>query len=189
MASHYARRSGEDADDLLQEAWLGLFEAVPEVDLAIGQPEQFLLQRARWRLLSAIRHARLRRTSPIEQAAEPEAPFTEVPTADFTARLGETQRALATCLLAGMTFREAGEALGCTSANVAYHARRLRDAFVEWEGGTPLADSLPPAIPDSPARRAFARGPRAQPPARAARGRTRSSGRMSQVGSGTLSIS
>jgi RNA polymerase sigma-70 factor (ECF subfamily) len=134
MASHYARRSGEDPDDLLQEAWLGLFEAVPEVDLGIGQPEQFLLQRARWRLLAAIRHARLRRSSPLEEAAEPEAPFTEVPEADFTARLGATQRSLASCLLAGLTFREAGEQLGCSSANVAYHARRLRQAFVEWQG-------------------------------------------------------
>ena len=143
MASHYARRSGEDADDLLQEAWLGLFEAVPEVDLGIGQPEQFLLQRARWRLLAAIRHGRLRRTSPLEDAPEPEVLSSEVPEADFVARLGKTQRALASCLLAGLTFREAGEELGCSSANVAYHARRLREAFVEWHG-EPLAQIADP---------------------------------------------
>ena len=36
MAAYYARCSGEDPDDLLQEAWLGLLEALPVLDLNIG---------------------------------------------------------------------------------------------------------------------------------------------------------
>ena len=45
MAAYYARCSGEDADDLLQEAWVGLLEALPNLDLAIGCPEQPDLRR------------------------------------------------------------------------------------------------------------------------------------------------
>jgi RNA polymerase sigma-70 factor (ECF subfamily) len=61
MAVHYARCSGEDADDLRQEAWLGLLEALPNLDVRIGDPEQYLVRYARWRLLDAVRRARLRR--------------------------------------------------------------------------------------------------------------------------------
>jgi RNA polymerase sigma-70 factor (ECF subfamily) len=49
MAVHYARCSGEDADDLRQEAWLGLLEALPNLDVRIGDPEQYLVRYARWR--------------------------------------------------------------------------------------------------------------------------------------------
>src|SRR5436190_17802705 len=64
MAGYYARTSGEDADDLLQEAWLGLLEALPALDVRIGSPEQYLIQRARWRLLDAIKRARRRARTP-----------------------------------------------------------------------------------------------------------------------------
>jgi DNA-directed RNA polymerase specialized sigma24 family protein len=60
MAAHYARCSGEDADDLRQEAWLGLLEALPNLKLHIGDPEQYLVRYARWRLLDAVRRAHLR---------------------------------------------------------------------------------------------------------------------------------
>lgn len=49
LALHYARATGENPDDLLQEAWLGLLEALPGLDISIGSPEQYLIQRARWR--------------------------------------------------------------------------------------------------------------------------------------------
>src|SRR5438093_1442555 len=61
MAAYYARCTGEDEDDLLQEAWLGLLQSLPELDLTIGRPEQYLIQRARWRLLDAVKRARVRR--------------------------------------------------------------------------------------------------------------------------------
>jgi DNA-directed RNA polymerase specialized sigma24 family protein len=35
--------------------------------------------------------------------------------------------------MAGRTWREAGDALGCSSANVAYHMRRIRRRYAEWE--------------------------------------------------------
>ena len=64
MAAHYARCCREDQDDLLQEAWAGLLEALPALDLRIGSPEQYLIQYARWRLLDAIKRAPLRRCDP-----------------------------------------------------------------------------------------------------------------------------
>lgn len=39
MAAHFARHSPEAADDLLQEAWVGVLTALPEVDISIGDPE------------------------------------------------------------------------------------------------------------------------------------------------------
>ncbi len=68
LAAHYARATGEDPDDLLQEAWLGLLDALPELDISIGTPEQYLIQRARWRLLDAVKRARLRRCLPLDEA-------------------------------------------------------------------------------------------------------------------------
>ena len=137
MAHYYGRRCGEDPDDLLQEAWLGVLEALPRVDVTIGCPEQHLLRRAKWRLLDAIKRARVRRCLPLEEAAldaEPE--FDSAPESacveQFLAGLSVPHRKLVECLLEGMTWREAGAELGCTSANVAYHMRKIRSQFDAW---------------------------------------------------------
>jgi len=141
MAAYYARRCGEDPDDLLQEAWLGLLEALPEVDLRIGSPEQFLIRHARWRLLDWIKRARLRRCLSLD--AEPALPergslpghdLSGATVRDFLERLPPLHRSLLRCLLAGLTWREAGRVLGCTSANVAYHMRRIRREYEAWTG-------------------------------------------------------
>jgi RNA polymerase sigma factor (sigma-70 family) len=141
MAVHYARCCGEDADDLLQDAWVGLLRALPVLNTGIGRPEQFLIKQARWRLLDAIRKAKLRRCLPLEEGADlpisgtgsctPE-PFNEAAAAQFVGRLKSGQRALLELLLAGFTWREAGSAMGCTSANVAYHMRQIRRLYQEW---------------------------------------------------------
>jgi RNA polymerase sigma-70 factor (ECF subfamily) len=138
MAAFYARRCGEDADDLLQEAWVGLLEALPELDIRIGRPEQYLIQRARWRLLDSIKHARVRRCSPLDEIADfitsPDAE-TNVDTAcvsEFVGQLKSQHQAVLNCLLNGLTWREAGETLGCSSANIAYHVRQIRRRFQEW---------------------------------------------------------
>jgi len=135
MAAYYARRTGEDPDDLLQEAWLGLLEALPELDLAIGAPSQHLVQRARWRLLDAVRRARLRRCVSLDAVGYEEhghdrlTGFERVWMEEFTGGLKPYQRAVLGCLLRGLTWREAGSALGCTSANIAYHVRQIRREF------------------------------------------------------------
>ncbi len=134
MSAHYARRAGEDPDDLQQEAWLAVLESLPMLDLRIGSPDQFLIQRARWRVLDAIKRARLRRCAPIELV--PEESHTHdhsgILVTDFSRSLKPNQRAILSCLLKGLTWREAGSRLGCTSPNIAYHVREMRRRFEEW---------------------------------------------------------
>lgn len=139
MAAYYGRCSGEDADDLLQEAWLGMLEALPELDLGIGRPEQYLIARARWKLLDAISRARVRRCSPLDNApidtilsSDPDAAVESLCVNEFMDQLRTTQKNVLKCLLAGLTWREAGTILGCTSANIAYHVRLIRRHYEEW---------------------------------------------------------
>jgi RNA polymerase sigma factor (sigma-70 family) len=143
MAAYYARRCGEDADDLLQEAWVGLLEAVPALDLRIGSPEQYLLKRAKWRLLDAVKRARIRRCAPLdEEQAEvavgrpAEDALGQAHVVEFLAQLKAGQREIVRCLLEGLTWREAGSVLGCTSANIAYHMRQIKRQYEAWDIGT-----------------------------------------------------
>jgi RNA polymerase sigma factor (sigma-70 family) len=138
LAVYYARRTGEDADDLLQEAWCGLLEALPDLDVRIGSPEQHLLKRARWRMLDAVRRARVRRCRPLphEEMLVVEAGTDRVlgqrVAEDFALTLKSTQQSILKCLMVGMTWRETGDALGFTSANVAYHVRQIRRQYEVW---------------------------------------------------------
>jgi len=138
MAAYYARCTGEDADDLLQEAWVGVLDSLPVLDIRIGSPDQFLIQRARWRLLDAVKRARIRRCLSLEDApgdlpgpASDDA-LASVCAWDFTQRLNTTQRSVLHYLLAGCTWREVGSKLGCTSANIAYHVRQIRRQYEKW---------------------------------------------------------
>lgn len=139
MAAYYARCASEDPDDLAQEAWLGLLEALPRLDLSIGDPEQFLVRHARWRLLDSIKRARVRRAASLDDAAgfenllDHDCPeiHGRVWAAQFVQELPGTQKAVLQCLLAGLTWREAGAVLGCSSANIAYHVRQIRRQYEE----------------------------------------------------------
>ena len=137
MADYYARHCREEADDLRQEAWLGVFEALPQLDVRIGDPEQYLLRYARWRLLDAVRRS-LRHDPPLMLDEQVDADDMMPDVLDtlemrgFLARLTPIQRKIVACLLAGCTWREAGDALGCTSANVAYHVRRIIACYESW---------------------------------------------------------
>ena len=150
MAVYYGRRCGEDPDDLVQEAWLGLLEALPELDLAIGSPEQHLIARARWRVLDALKRARVRRCSSLDDhvsglksrntgainfvcSSRPDECQVETAcVAEFAAQLRPNHRQVLACLMAGLTWRETGRVLGCTSANVAYHVRQIRRKYEEF---------------------------------------------------------
>jgi len=136
MAAYYARCASEDADDLAQEAWLGLLEALPRLDMSIGDPEQFLVRHARWRLLDSIKRARVRRTASLDETAGAENMLDHAPdmlgglwASEFVQELPGTQKAVLQCLLAGLTWREAGAQLGCSSANIAYHVRQIRRQY------------------------------------------------------------
>jgi len=138
MAAYYGRICAEDPDDLLQEAWLGMLEALPQIDMRIGTPEQYLITRARWKLLDAVKRAKVRRCSPLDDApvesvsSSSDNAMASACVAEFKGELKTTQREVLDCLLAGMTWREAGEELGCASANIAYHVRQIRRRYQEW---------------------------------------------------------
>lgn len=140
MANYYARRCGADADDLLQEAWLGMLEALPNVDMQIGSPEQYLIQRARWRLLDDIKRSRVRKCSPLPEDLGGDLPGKLEPEMDtvfvteFVGTLSGVHGRIVGCLMDGLTWREAGERLGCSSANIAYHMRQIRKRYLEWLG-------------------------------------------------------
>ena len=137
MAAYYARQCPEEADDLQQEAWLGVLEALLLLDTGIGNPEQYLLRYARWRLLDAVRRSLLRAPPvALDEQMACEGTGHDVLEAlaltVFLSRLTPIQRSIVACLLAGLTWREAGNAVGCTSANVAYHVRRIGERYLRW---------------------------------------------------------
>jgi RNA polymerase sigma factor (sigma-70 family) len=142
MARHYARRCTEDADELLAEAWVGMLEALARVDARIGDPEQYLIQHARWRLLDLLRRVYGRDARELIScdyldelsAGIQEDALEAIEVAQFLAILSLKQRAVLRCLLAGLTWREAGRRLGCSSANVAYYMRQIRKIYEQWRG-------------------------------------------------------
>ena len=140
MAAYYARRTGEDPDDLLQEAWLGLLESLPLVDLRIGSPEQFLIQRARWRILDTIKRNRIRRCHPLDELemehGESADTLDRAFVSEFRRGLKRNQRDVLGCLMNGFTWRETGAALGCSSPNIAYHVKAIRRRYLELVSGT-----------------------------------------------------
>jgi len=139
MAAYYARSCRQEADDLLAEAWKGMLEALRELNLNIGDPEQYLIKYARWRLLDAIRDGQARQAMNAVDAPPDNLPcsthsnaLVDVEMRDFFRLLKPLQQAISVCLIAGMTWRETGKLLGCTSANVAYHVKQIRRSYKEW---------------------------------------------------------
>ena len=149
LAGYYASRTGMDAADLLQEAWVAVFEAVAEVDVSIGTPVQFLLKHARWQILDHIRWNKKRSHDaldemPVETQEMAKSSFsdshgfecsddieTKLLVEDLEGKLSVRQQKILRGLLGGHTWRQIGDELGCTSANVAYHVRGIRAAYAE----------------------------------------------------------
>lgn len=139
MAIYYARSCRQEADDLLSEAWKGMLEALSELNLNIGDPEQYLIKYARWRLLDAIRDGQARQSLNAADTALDSFPCSaqsnaldDIELIDFFRMLKPFQQSISICLIAGMTWRETGKLLGCTSANVAYHVKQIRRIYTEW---------------------------------------------------------
>lgn len=147
LAGYYASRTGMDSADLLQEAWVAVFEALPSVDVTIGTPTQFLLKHARWQILDHIRWNKRRSHDALDESfnetaaetdehvggasARPGAADVEVKlfVQDLELRLNTRQKAILHGLMEGHTWRQIGDSLGCTSANVAYHVRGIRQVY------------------------------------------------------------
>ncbi|MCC6446644.1 MAG: sigma-70 family RNA polymerase sigma factor [Armatimonadetes bacterium] len=145
MARYYAARCREDMGDLVQEGWVSILDALQEVDISIGDPQQYLLKRAKWRMLDYIKWNRRRQHEPLEDELLPETGaihqevVASVFSSQFVRQLNSRQQALVGHLVAGDTWREAADKLGCTSSNVAYHVRQIQRAYVRWSGEKPLA--------------------------------------------------
>lgn len=160
LAGYYASRTGMDAADLLQEAWVAVFEALPTVDVTVGTPAQYLLKHARWQILDHIRWNKRRSHDTLDDtlvetpdiaennfgtgSARPGTHDVEVKMMieDLERRLSERQKLILQGLLDGHTWRQIGDSLGCTSANVAYHVRGIRQAFsdlIETQEGEAMA--------------------------------------------------
>lgn len=145
LARHYARRGNLDYDDLLQEAWCAVFEALPETQLHIGSPEQFLLKRARWAVLDYLKWSLRRQMDPLEDgylevgvgsaAGEVD---TRVSLGDVATELTPIQRQVLELLVAGDNCTSAAGKLGCTTANVSYHLAQVRRAVDRAFQGAPL---------------------------------------------------
>lgn len=142
MAMYYASRSGEEFEDLLGEAWLTFFQALGEVDFRIGTPAQYLLKRARWRILDVIKSNRRRRHAPLLDIEETyKAPhnaasdgISGAACARIESRLTEVQQTILRDLMEGYTWREVGARRGFSSANVAYHIKRIRETYAQVVG-------------------------------------------------------
>jgi RNA polymerase sigma factor (sigma-70 family) len=138
MAVYFGRRCGVDEDDLRQEAWVAVLEMMPRLDMSVGQPEQHLLKRARWRMLDNIRRQRRRQHIGLEDVHPTMAsyldPRNNVDIGALMARLTLIQQRILRGLMEGYTWREVGDIVGCTSANVAYHVRRIREVYLQLNG-------------------------------------------------------
>ena len=162
LAGYYASRTGMDSADLLQEAWVAVFEALPTVDVTIGTSSQFLLKHARWQILDHIRWNKRRSHDKLDDlmfesremaenrdalGAAPVLPATgdveaKMLVEDLESRLNARQRDILHGLLDGHTWRQIGDTLGCTSANVAYHVRGIRKAFTDIVGTGPGSGAI-----------------------------------------------
>lgn len=138
MAAYFGRRCNVDEDDLRQEAWVAVLEMLPRLDYTVGTPEQHLLKRARWRILDSIRRQLRRQHIGLEDVPTTMASYLDarngIDMGALFARLTTTQQRILRALMEGYTWREVGSIVGCTSANVAYHVRRIRAVYSELNG-------------------------------------------------------
>lgn len=132
MAGYLGRRCGVDADDLLQDAWLAVLEMIPRLDPEIGSPELHLIKRAKWRMLDSIRYHRRRVVVSLDQSLEVgiSMPSTDgIDISDVLPHISPVQQQILRGLLEGYTWREVGNIVGCSSANVAYHVKKIRSVY------------------------------------------------------------
>lgn len=138
MAAYFGRRCNVDEDDLRQEAWVAVLEMLPRLDHSVGTPEQHLLKRARWRIIDSIRRQYRKQHIGIEDIPASMVSYLDprngIDMAAIFARLTITQQRILRALMEGYTWREVGGIVGCTSANVAYHVRRIRAVYSELYG-------------------------------------------------------
>ncbi|MCD4654382.1 sigma-70 family RNA polymerase sigma factor [bacterium] len=122
--------NGIEADDLRQEANMAVIEGLSRVDPSIGSSSEYLLKFARWRLLDCLKKIR-RRKEDVYAEVRVEA-FEAGPIPDtemLEKRLTDRQKRIVSLLIQGYTWREIGDMLGFTAANIAYHLKKIRKVY------------------------------------------------------------
>jgi len=138
LAAYYASRSAEEAGDLEQEAWIAILEAVPRVRLEVGDPRQFLIKTGKWAMLNFVSHQSLRDHEELGEGHDEAVPASAPSSAAaghlldrIFERLTDRQAVVLRALLAGHTPAETARLLECSTANIAWHLRRIREVYAE----------------------------------------------------------
>jgi RNA polymerase sigma factor (sigma-70 family) len=144
LAAYYASRCPEEPGDLEQEAWIAILEAIPQVSLGVGDPRQYLIRAGKWRMLNFINQQATRRHEELpEECDQPVASRASAQAAagqlleQIFQRLSDRQAVILRALLAGHTCAETARLLGCSTANIAWHTRKIREVYIGLTGPPP----------------------------------------------------
>jgi len=130
----YTWINGVEADDLRQEAYIAVLEGLSRVDPSIGSSSEYLLKFARWRLLDCLKKIRRRREDSYAEVTVDAFDNGPIPDTEMLeTRLTHRQRRIIEYLIQGYTWREIGDMMGFTAANIAYHLKKIRKVYGESE--------------------------------------------------------
>lgn len=134
MGGYYARRTGYERDELVQEGLMAIVEGMSAAAVRFEAPEMHLVRLARWRMLDWIRRSRRRRNAALEQECaaidhELAQAGEQMDVNQFVARLSPRQAQIACGLMDGWNWREVAAQMGCSSANLGYHLRKIRAEY------------------------------------------------------------
>lgn len=141
LARYYASRCREEVADLEQEAWVAILEGIPEIRLEVGDPQQYLLRLGRWRMLNFINEQAARRRDELSDELDQPVPSRAPAEVDVShlldrifERLTDRQAVILRALLAGHTCAETARLLQCSTANIAWHMRKIRQVYHDLSG-------------------------------------------------------
>ncbi len=127
----YAWIHGVETEDLKQEAFMAIIEGLGRVDFTIGSSSEFLLKFARWRLLDCLKKILRRKEDEFDDDLN-DLEWNEYSIPDLELlqkRLSDVQRQIVQFLIQGYTWREIGQFMGFTAANVAHHLKKIRKLY------------------------------------------------------------
>jgi RNA polymerase sigma factor (sigma-70 family) len=131
IVHHYSWINGVDSDDLRQEAFIAIIEGLDRVDVEIGSSTEYLLKFARWRLLDCLKKILKQKCE--EPQEEPETTASqssaEASIELLDTHLNETQKEILKYLMEGYTWREIGDLMGFSAANVSHHLKQIRRVY------------------------------------------------------------
>ncbi|MBN1297030.1 sigma-70 family RNA polymerase sigma factor [bacterium] len=123
----YAWINGVETDDLRQEAYVAVMEGLLRVDTSIGSSSEYLLKFARWRLLDCLKKIRRRREDAVDDIENEACEAGPIPDTEMLEhRLNVRQRRIIGYLIQGYTWKEIGDIMGFSAANIAYHLKKIR---------------------------------------------------------------